>query len=152
MDNTGVAYEERVTPWRWQVAAETCRGNLMSTIKADITLEHLLVILHRKIQKCSVQLSRFSIIVSINCVFSPKRNFEISYHQFMTHRMKTFHYNHAYFWYGSDTSLLPGKLTFPYKNFPHFIKPKIHYSFYNSPPTVSLLSHIISIHASPYQF
>jgi hypothetical protein len=32
----------------WQLAAETCRGNLISIIKAYITLEHLLVILHRK--------------------------------------------------------------------------------------------------------
>jgi hypothetical protein len=30
-------------------AAETCWGNLMSIIKAYNTLEHLLVILHRKI-------------------------------------------------------------------------------------------------------
>jgi hypothetical protein len=25
-DKTGVAYKERVTPWWWQLAAETCRG------------------------------------------------------------------------------------------------------------------------------
>jgi hypothetical protein len=35
-------------PWRWSLDAETCRGNLMGTIKkAYNTLEHLLVILHR---------------------------------------------------------------------------------------------------------
>jgi hypothetical protein len=28
-----VGCKERVTPWRWQLAAETCRGNLMSIIK-----------------------------------------------------------------------------------------------------------------------
>jgi hypothetical protein len=34
----------------WQLAAKTCPGNLMSIIKAYITLEHWLVILHQKIQ------------------------------------------------------------------------------------------------------
>jgi hypothetical protein len=34
-----VAYEERVTPRRWQLAAETCRGNLMSIVKAYNTIE-----------------------------------------------------------------------------------------------------------------
>jgi hypothetical protein len=47
-DKTGVAYEERVTPWRWHLDAETCWGNLMSTItNAYNALEHLLVTLHR---------------------------------------------------------------------------------------------------------
>jgi hypothetical protein len=35
-----------VTPYRWQLAAETW-GNLMSIIKAYTALEHLLAILHR---------------------------------------------------------------------------------------------------------
>jgi hypothetical protein len=48
--HTGLAYEERVTPWRWQLHAETCWGNLMSITKAYNTLEHFFVILHRKIQ------------------------------------------------------------------------------------------------------
>jgi hypothetical protein len=44
-------------------AAETCWGNLMSKIKAYNNLEHLVVILHLKIQKCSVQLSRSKSII-----------------------------------------------------------------------------------------
>jgi hypothetical protein len=48
-DSTGVAYVERLTLGRWQLAAETCRGNLMSIVKYYNTLEHLLVILHRMI-------------------------------------------------------------------------------------------------------
>jgi hypothetical protein len=47
---TGVAYEERVTAWRWQLAAETRRGNLMSIIKAYNTIKHLLAIFHGKRQ------------------------------------------------------------------------------------------------------
>jgi hypothetical protein len=47
-DKTGVAYEERVTPLRCYLDAETCWDNLMSTIKnAYNALEHLLIILHR---------------------------------------------------------------------------------------------------------
>jgi hypothetical protein len=42
-------------------AAETCWGNLMNKIKAY--LEHLVVILHRKIQKCSVKLSSSKSII-----------------------------------------------------------------------------------------
>jgi hypothetical protein len=56
-------YEELVTPWRWQLPAETRQGNLMSIIKAYNTLERLFVILHRKIQKSSVQLSRWVVII-----------------------------------------------------------------------------------------
>jgi hypothetical protein len=41
--NTEVAYEERVAPWRWQLAAETCRSNFMSIIKAYNALELLLL-------------------------------------------------------------------------------------------------------------
>jgi hypothetical protein len=41
-------------PWRRQLSAETCRGNLMSIIKSYNTLERLLVILHRKMLICYV--------------------------------------------------------------------------------------------------
>jgi hypothetical protein len=44
----------------WPDAVECVqeRANFMSIIKAYNTLEHLLVTLHRKIQKCSLQLPR----------------------------------------------------------------------------------------------
>jgi hypothetical protein len=46
IDNTGVAYQEPVTSLRWQLADETCWGNLIRIIKGYNTPEHLLVILH----------------------------------------------------------------------------------------------------------
>jgi hypothetical protein len=57
--STAASHTER----RWQLVAETCRGNLMSIIKAYNTLEHLLVILHRKIQKCSLHQSRWTVVL-----------------------------------------------------------------------------------------
>jgi hypothetical protein len=55
-DKTGVAYEERVTPWGWQLTAKTCRGNLMSKING---LQHpwaFVGYLALDYKKCSVQL------------------------------------------------------------------------------------------------
>jgi hypothetical protein len=40
-------WKDSVTPWRWHLEVETCRGNLLSTIKtAYNALEHLLDIFH----------------------------------------------------------------------------------------------------------
>jgi hypothetical protein len=62
-DETGVAYEERVTPWRWHLDAETFRGNLMSTIKKPITTPLSICWLScTGLEKCSVQLSIWFIL------------------------------------------------------------------------------------------
>jgi hypothetical protein len=37
--------KDSATPWRWHLEAETCRGNVLSTIKKT-ALEHLLDIFH----------------------------------------------------------------------------------------------------------
>jgi hypothetical protein len=45
--HTGVAYKARITPWRWQLLAETFRGKFWMYNKIYNDFEHLLVISHR---------------------------------------------------------------------------------------------------------
>jgi hypothetical protein len=58
-DKTGVAYKKRVTPWRWQLAAETCRGNLMSIIKTPLSICWLSCTGKQVVLDCSLYVQLF---------------------------------------------------------------------------------------------
>jgi hypothetical protein len=55
---TGVAYKEQVTPWGRHLDAETCQGNLMSTIKLLLTPLSICWFSFTRLWKSSVQRSR----------------------------------------------------------------------------------------------